>query len=157
MTLSDSSKFPDGQQCADMCLDWPIGSLFESYPWQIHNSPMDVPWSFFAICDNDMSFWVHSISCSKTVYKENATCLLCNRGTSSSCLLEVQAHARNKADLCIPHIYLNNLQLQDLVNSKPEQLNKAKLKVSFCTSSHITSCLQEDSIPHPGECPVGCR
>ena len=35
-------------KCASVCLDWPKGSLFESYLWQIHNSPMDVPWSFFA-------------------------------------------------------------------------------------------------------------
>jgi len=34
-------------KCADVCLDLSIGSLFESYPWQIHNSSMDVPWSFF--------------------------------------------------------------------------------------------------------------
>ena len=79
---------------------------------------MDVPWRFFVIRDEGTGFWVHSIGCKETVYKENATCLPCDQVNSSPRLLEVQERARNKADLCIPHIYLNNLQFRALVNFK---------------------------------------
>jgi len=71
-------------KCASVCLDWPTGSLFESYLWQIHNSPMDVLWSFFAYDSKSKevpSVWTYNMaqhfSFSHPTYISSDPCLSC--------------------------------------------------------------------------------
>jgi len=44
---ADLLPFIHEYKCAGMPLNWLIGPIFDTYPWQIHNSPMEVPWAFY--------------------------------------------------------------------------------------------------------------
>jgi hypothetical protein len=127
--LDETDMVPE-YKCAGVWLDWPVGSFYETYPWQVHNSPMDVPWIFFAIQDHGVQFWVHSVSCSETVYIRNTTRLPCKQVNANPRLKELQERARSNPGPSMPYIYLTNLQLQDLLKQKVELLKTARLEVS---------------------------
>lgn len=125
--------------CPGVLLLWPLESIYETYPWQVHSvdSPLNVEWTFIAVKGHGNSFWIRSNSCTARSLVENEPCLPCNRVNKHPKLETLRRRAAEDPQAHTPHGYLNNRQLRDLLELRAEQLRSANLTVSSQSNREV--------------------
>jgi hypothetical protein len=114
--------------CTGMPLQWPIGSIFNTYPWALHAyGKVALGFYLFDVQCRGTEFWIRSDSCELEVCAPGA-CIACQAVACGPKLRQLQDHAENISKYT-PHVYFNHEQLCDALKLSQQQFNNSKLKV----------------------------
>ncbi|KIJ36855.1 hypothetical protein M422DRAFT_260719 [Sphaerobolus stellatus SS14] len=91
--LGDSVSPVQRLPCPDIILSWDSGSIFTTYPWQMHSyHPSSLGFYFSGIDEQGNRFWIRSLNCDGEV-SGNQACLSCRAIETSQSLRKLRDHA----------------------------------------------------------------
>ena len=108
---------------------WEAGSIFSTYPWQLHGyHPKTLGFYFYNIKANGTEFWIRSSNCEQEV-KGTDACLSCRAVEMSQSLRRLQKRAI-EIDKHTNYEYYTFEQLKQLTNEYKDRMNQHRLNVS---------------------------
>ncbi|KIJ05111.1 hypothetical protein PAXINDRAFT_93883, partial [Paxillus involutus ATCC 200175] len=128
--FSDFDQLPDVPlPCKGVPLDWPVGTIFETYPWTQHEyGAKSLGYHFCAVEMDGRTFQIRSNSCTQNAGRGMEACLECLSTQTTKARLQIEERAR-AASPHTPYQFLTHQQLRELLRSTTKDLNEYKLKV----------------------------
>lgn len=121
---------PESSKCNGVILNWPVGTVFETYPWTQHEyGAKSLGYNFCAVEKNGKTFRIRSHKCSGFEGEGEDACCTCHSAQTTKARLMIEECAH----VALPHtpyLFLTHQQLHELLRATNEQLNKYKLKVN---------------------------
>ncbi|KAG1737819.1 uncharacterized protein EDB91DRAFT_1054829 [Suillus paluster] len=116
--------------CNGIILNWPVGTVFETYPWTQHEyGAKSLGYNFCAVEKNGKTFRIRSHKCSGFAGEGEDACCTCRSAQTTKAHLMIE----ERAHVALPHtpyLFLTHQQLCELLRATNKQLNKYKLKVN---------------------------
>ncbi|KIK79957.1 hypothetical protein PAXRUDRAFT_159904, partial [Paxillus rubicundulus Ve08.2h10] len=114
--------------CKGVRLDWPVGTIFETYPWMQHEySAKSLGYHFCAVEKDGRTFWIRSNTCTQLVRPGQEGCPECSSTQTTRAHLRIEECAQ-AASLHVPYQFLMHKQLRELLHNTTKELNEYKLK-----------------------------